>query len=224
MQPDLPNPESLGWRLTVRTKPSTSKAGHPVPYLLSGAPVARPLKWPHSPALWLLYALGGVLPLALASHGVLVLANKYRLSLPQWLAYRLKRLAYWSVTRYRAEGSEDPVQVALMFDEEPYPSPIDAGMVEPVIVLNAMGIGTSFCCEGHQGGFGDAYLRLRAGRQFPGSLLDALASRDVSYRLDAQLPDRGEVLYAKDGDTQLAFSQALREWAREQAPAVLDMA
>lgn len=222
MQSNLPNPDDLGWRLKVLTKPSTSRAGHPVPYLLPGAPVARPPRWPHSPILWLLYTLGVLLPLALASHGALGLADKYRLSFPQWLSYRLKRLAYWSVTRYQDEWSSDPVQVALMFCDEPYPHPIDAGMVEIVMVLNAMGVGTYYCCEGHKGGFGVAYLGLKAGQLFPHSLLEALDSQGVSYELEIRPREGGQTLYARN-DTQLAFSQALREWAREQAPTVLGM-
>jgi hypothetical protein len=205
------------WGFALPTAPQQSALGHALPYLHPGIGITRPPRWRHSRRLYVAWAFGFALPVILLSIGLLALLNCWAGMRMQGIRGRLQRLEYRLMTAYQDDWSHNPVQAALMFPGEACPLPVDVGMVEPVMVLYAMGIPTTYCCEGHEG-MGVAYLGIAAPNAFPASLLEALDQAGVPYNLERFDDDR-VALYDRGNDFR--FSAVLRAWARERAAALL---
>jgi len=89
--------------------------------------------------------------------------------------------------------------------------PVDAGMLETVFALYALGLPTAMCYEGY--GHTLAGIRLKAGYEFPKSMLDALGEAGTRYVQISGEHRPWRELVACSADSE--FTWVLREWARK---------
>lgn len=198
------------------TAPLISLDGrHDVPYLNAALGVARPSAWPYSAWLWRLVAVGLLLPGFLICYGLLTLWHVRREVTITGIAGYLQQAAFFLTTLFEEESYPGAEQVGVMFPDQVVAWPVDVGIVEAVILLNAAGATTVASCAGHGG---RPYVELAEHREFPASLLEALAARQVPFLLQPEAEDRGPVLTVRTLEDSAGFLQCLMDWACEQAP------
>ena len=223
----LPSDANLFLNIPVPYAYSFSKIGYPVPYLHPHLKVARPRPFPHSKNRWALYWVP-IIGTMLASKCALKLLNGRRPVKVSGLSKLLQKVNFHQLTQYHdyqksfvrvlRQASE---QVGVMFPGELFADPIDIGIVETVIVLNAMGIRTTSCCEGHGGSGCLAYIAIAATHDFPASLIKTLDESRVAYHVSKSMGSTTQGIYSDSVAGNKAFCSALRSWAHRQAPDVL---
>lgn len=191
---------------------------HDVPFLNVALGVARPSAWPYSAWLWRLAAVGLLLPGFLICYGLLTLWHIRREVTTTGVAAYLQQAAFFLTTLFEEEGYPGAEQVGVMFPDQVVAWPVDVGIVEAVILLNAAGATTAASCAGHGG---IPYVELAEHRSFPASLLEALAAKKVPFLLQPEAEDRGPVLTVRALEDSASFLQCLMDWACEQAPLLL---
>jgi len=209
------------WTIPVATHPMLAQDQvTEVPYLHPMLGVARPGRWPHSRNAWRAFALLGLMPVLLLGIGALSLLH-FRWPLrTSGVSGWLQQTVFHTVTMFQDEGCVDPVQVGVMFPGEVAAWPVDVGVLEPVVVLNALRCKTTGCCAGHPGGL-TPYVELAENHTFPLDLLQALKDAGVPYELRAPHWESGPTLLAGTEPTWPAFLAVLQAWATAKAPEVL---
>lgn len=208
------------WKVAVPQASGFSRAGHPLPHRLSFLPIARPREWSQSRFLLSLFFWCVVIPGYLGCFLLMWCMSRNGKISSGWLARPLHKTAFWFVTCHDAD-KHGPVQAGMLFPGTPLPCPVDVGLVEPVVVLNAMGIPTEFSCEGHDKGYSIAYVAIETGFEFPPCLFQALDAHEVRYKLRSWGESPRQTLYADSQQDNAGFSSALRAWARAKASEVL---
>lgn len=198
-------------RLPVR--PRKTAAGHVLPFIHPSIPPARPRIGP----AWRQQAFPLVVGLpvkVLCSAALSVLRRVRGGSTHRGLAWLLQRSAFWAMTRVQDEGAGDREQLPVVFPTELLAQPVDAGIVEPVFVLHAMGLRTRASSQGHEPG-GAPYVLLESGCEFPPSLLESLAEQGVAYDI-RRFQNGRQGIYPSMRQPSAALAEGLRVWARQQ--------
>ena len=208
------------WKLVVPQTSGVSRTGHSIPHWLSFLPIARPREWSHSRLLLSLFIWGVVIPGYLGCFLLMWCMSGNRGIFAGRLSRCFYKIAFWFVTFHDGDKHE-PVQAGMLFPNTLLPCPVDVGLVEPVVVLNAMGIPTEFCCEGHDKGYSIAYIAIETGIEFPPCLFQALDAHAVQYELLSWGEPSRQTLYAASPQDNAGFSAAMRAWARTKAAEVL---
>jgi hypothetical protein len=204
------------WVIPIPLKPSFSVQANPLPFLHPTLKIARPPQWPVPGILPFITDLTINASLELLAELALARLNRFRL-FPDTagISAVLQRVAFWAATRYRRwelnwDWEYDSIKAPIVFPYEATPRPVDAGMVEPVLALYARGLPVSSCYEGY--GVTSAGIRLKAGFEFPQSLLDALNEAGTHYiHICGDEQIRRELVADCAGSD---FTSVLRRWAR----------
>lgn len=207
------------WSMAMPLKPGDSQAGYPVPYVNPFLSVARPRQWPYGHFLRQTYVWAVWIPTELPCAILLSLISLGSATPSGWFVRQIQKVAF-KVSAFDDMGGHEPVEVPVIFPGRVLATPVDAGMVAPVIVLNAMGIETDYCCEGHAKGYSIAYICLKPGHQFPSCMYQALTDHGVGHE-ERTFDDQRTAIYSLVQEQNEAFSSVLRAWAREKAVQVL---
>jgi hypothetical protein len=205
------------WVIPIPLKPSFSVQANPLPFLHPTLKIARPPHWPVPGILPFITDLTINASLELLAELVLARLNRFRL-FPDTagICAVLQRVAFWAATRYRRweldwDWEYDSIKAPVVFPGEATAMPLDAGLVEPVLVLYALGVQVSSCYDGY--GVTLAGIRLKAGFEIPRSLLDALDEAGTGYFHICGDEQTRRELVADSVDSD--FTSVLRRWARK---------
>ena len=201
------------WVIPIPREPSLSRCGHAMPFLHPKLKNARPARWPVSHFFSFVLEVTIITPLLLLAEAALVCLNRGRIT-PDTAGVSefLQRVSFWAATCYRSWDCEyDSIKAPIVFPGEVKALPVDAGMVEPILALYALGLPANNSSEGY--GVTPAGICLKEGFEFPQSLFDALdeaGTRYVQICCDDQ-PWRELVAWSVDSN----FTLVLRRWARK---------
>jgi hypothetical protein len=201
------------WKIPIPRKPSFSATGHALPFSHPKLNNVRPAPWPFPYVLSLLTDFTVVTPLGLLAEAALIGLNRGR-DYPSiaGVSCFLQRVFFWATTCYRSWDDQcDSIKAGIVFPGKVAALPVDAAMVEPVFALYTLGLPIIFCYEGY--GLTLSGIRLKAGYEFPQSLLNALDEAGTPYvQISGENePWRELVACSVDSD----FTSVLREWSRK---------
>lgn len=163
--------------------------------------------------VWLFRMWSFLIVIPFVFAGIGALWGQRRLGLQ--MSVGLHRLIFSLMTRYCTENQH--TVVPMIFPGELIPWPVDIGMTDVVLALNAMGVATSNCCEGHAiaACMGDcAYIAIKEGFEFPADMLAALDAAGVRYCLTGGKSE-SPALYPWIPADNESFRLALQAWGLE---------
>jgi hypothetical protein len=201
------------WVIPIPRKPSLSPCGHALPFLHPKLKNAKPARWPVSHFFSFVIEVTIITPLGLLTEVALICLNRGRIT-PNTagISGLLQRVSFWAATCYRGWYCEyDSIKAPIVFPGEVKALPVDAGMVEPVLALYALGLPVTRCYEGY--GVTPGGVCLKEGFEFPQSLFDALDEAGTRYVQIGYDDQRWRELVAWSTDSD--FTAVLRRWARK---------